>query len=305
MEGKKVSQLWYVRRGNAVKGPFTLGLVRRYALLGRISANDQLSPDREQWKALAGWPELIPEEIKHLDTPEDLQRLELARRREDERLHPDRRQDRSPAQPEQEQRHGGDRRASEGAETLGHRHAVAEFMGDLREQRPRYRTQMVITAVLVVGVVAAYLLAPGTREPTDLRQCDAPPRAGINWSTCKLGGLSAVGATLEGAQARNVDLTAANLSRGRLRGSDLSYAVLDAADLSGADLSQSTLVGASLRGAQLAGADLRGSDLSYADLTGATLERTRLEGARFDKAIWPDRTECSPGSEGGCLVPAR
>src|SRR3569623_1333074 len=37
--------VWYVRRGDEVKGPYPSGLITRYVLLGRVRANDEVRID--------------------------------------------------------------------------------------------------------------------------------------------------------------------------------------------------------------------------------------------------------------------
>jgi len=46
---KAISQIWYTRRGSEVKGPFPIGQIRRYVLLGRIRETDEVSTDGETW----------------------------------------------------------------------------------------------------------------------------------------------------------------------------------------------------------------------------------------------------------------
>ena len=301
-DDKTKSHIWYTRRDGQTRGPFPIGQIRRYVLLGRLRDSDEVSPDGETWSRVRDTDAVIPDVAKNLETPEDYQRLERARLREDERLDPDRRL--APGLPEPkdwERRDRSDRRRDENMEVVQHRLTKAELIQELRTQRPNYHWQISVAAVLVAAVVIAYFLAkPQTTEVA--RECNAPPRSGIVWDTCQLDGSQLEGADLRAASARNANLAKSRLRFGLMAGADLSYAVLIEADLTGADLAKAQLVGTNLRGANLTSADLRGADLSYADLTGAVMMDAKLDGARFDKAVWPDQSLCGVGSVGGCLI---
>lgn len=304
-EEHAASHIWYTRRDGESKGPFPIGQIRRFVLLGRLRDTDEVSPDGEKWARVCDTPVVIPDVMKNLETPEDYARLERARLREDERLDPDRRN--TPELPEPkdwERRARSDRRREEDMEVVQHRLAKADLIKELRSQRPSYRLQIGVTVALIAAVVAGYFIAnPQSVEVA--RECQAPPRAGINWDTCQLDGSQLEGADLRGASARNVNLARALLRFALLAQADLSYGVFNETDFTGADLGGAQLIGANLRGADLSGADLRGADLSYADLTGAVLVDAKLDGARFDKAVWPDRQICGVGSTGGCLQEGR
>lgn len=301
-EEKTISQIWYTRRGSEVKGPFPIGQIRRYVLLGRIRESDEVSPDGETWQLVSATPVVIPDEMKHLETPEDFQRLERARLREDERLDPDRRRGRELPEPKDMERRHSDRRQREEMEVVQHRLVKAELIQEMRRRKSSYRTQAVVTALLVALVVVAYFVAQPRTTVTE-RECTAPPRDGIHWEACQLDGSRFEGARLRGAYARNVKLSRAVLRFAVLEKADLSYGMFVETDFTGASLSGAQLVGANLRGADLSGADLRGADLSYADLSGANLTDAHLDGARLDKAVWPDQSVCAAGSVGGCRLP--
>jgi len=76
---------WYVRRGSAVQGPYSLSQLRRYLLLGRVRLTDRVSDDGEHWLRITQRPDLIPPEMSDLGTEEGLARYEAARRALDER----------------------------------------------------------------------------------------------------------------------------------------------------------------------------------------------------------------------------
>lgn len=76
---------WYVRRGSAVQGPFSLEQVHHYVLLGRVRLTDRVSEDGESWVRVTQCPELIPDGMRDLGSEEGLARFEEARRAVDER----------------------------------------------------------------------------------------------------------------------------------------------------------------------------------------------------------------------------
>jgi hypothetical protein len=88
-----------------------------------------------------------------------------------------------------------------------------------------------------------------------------------------------IGANLELAELRWVNLRETHLSAANLYGADLSRADLYQADLSEADLSRAYLARADLTLATLSRANLRGANLSEADLCFANLSGTDLSRA--------------------------
>ena len=76
---------WYVRRGSAVQGPYSLNQIKRYLLLGRVRLTDRVSADGDHWTRITQCPDLIPDEMQNLGTQEGLARYEAARRAVDER----------------------------------------------------------------------------------------------------------------------------------------------------------------------------------------------------------------------------
>ncbi len=294
------SQIWYTRKGGAVRGPFPTGMVRRFVLLGRLDEDSDVSPDREAWFRLGDIERLVPEELKHLETPEDQERLLRARLREDERRR-DRRHDDDDAG--RERRRGSDRRGPE-PEILVVRRAARERELEHTAAAPR---RSMVLAWSILGVVLGGLLiagiyagmsAPRGTEP--VRNCDASAAPEVDWGNCSLEGAKLDGAALMGARIDNADLHSAALRGADLTRSNLAYSNLSTADLRYANLSHAILLGTGLRSADLRNAILRQADLSYADLRGAQIGGADLEGARLDKAIWIDGRVCAAGSLGDC-----
>lgn len=81
----------------------------------------------------------------------------------------------------------------------------------------------------------------------------------------------------------------------RLEGADLRGVDLSCADLRGAELEE-----ADLRGANLTGANLKNADLEKANLKGAIIDGAVFKGADLDYTIWVNGRVCAEGSVGSC-----
>lgn len=287
-------QLWYVRRGTLVQGPFPRGLVVRYVVLGRIGDDAELSVDLETWLPLAEVSELMPEAVA-----ENGDRLIALRRWENERI-ADRRRE-SSDEPIDDQR-GEDRRVQADSvprPVLRHDDPVLLLA---RRQRLRCATAaLALVVLLAMGLALIFYRAP---PPPAVVDCTSPAQAGVVWNSCDLAGRMLARSDLAGARMNSVSLAGADLREARLVGVDLAFSNLNFADLRKADLGGTRLMGASLRGAELDGARFDGADLSYADLRGARMGDVSLRGARLDSALWVDGTTCAAGSIGACRIAA-
>lgn len=282
----KEIQNWYVRRGSEIRGPFPAGLVSNYVLLGRISEQDEVSPDKQEWQPLSQVAGLIPEVLLVARThPEDAdaqERLAAARRWADER------QQAKELSQESERRDQG----STGS--------FAKPRSPVVSAQPGGRRGLILlSAILLIILLAVFL--PKSPQPAGPR-CDAPPAPGVNWSNCRMEGGQYPNADLAAANLRNTNLTAAVLRAANLQGADLAYANLTLTNLRGANLKGANLKGANLRSAELASATLEEADLSYADLSAVDLQGISLQGVRLDHAIWQGGAVCLPGSLGECLL---
>lgn len=288
----KETQNWYVRRGKEVKGPFPAGLVSRYLLLGRISENEEVSRDRQEWSRVGDVSELVPEAMRaaraNPDDEEVLERLAAARRWADER----RELKGAPSEVASERR-------TESSDEMALRSAHLAREDEFSTVPLVTRRDYLIIAFIVVGLVALAFLLPSRDHPVG-PQCAAPPSPHVNWSNCRLEGQQYANSNLAGAELRNVDLTGALLRAANLAGADLAYANLTLANLRGANLNHAELKGASLRQADLSNTNLTGADLSYADMRHVILDGAVLAGAKLDNALWSDGVVCLPGSVGTC-----
>lgn len=275
--------LWYVRRGDKMAGPFPSQVITNHALLGRLKLTDEVSTDRLVWQSLADVRELLPHELLEVhaeDNPEQRQwreeRLKAARRWADERTHEERRTEELTERPEDR------RQTNESSDVLAlphHHPAPAEAPGK--------RSYLGVAILVVVGLAAGlglFYFQPVNPVKVGVipaqPQCQQAPSPRVNWNGCDK----------QEMRLRGVDLSA----------SDLTYANFYHADLSGSRLSRAKLVGSNLGGALLNDVDLSNADLSYADLKSASLISASLAGAILDHAIWTDGRECAAGSIGQC-----
>lgn len=293
------TQLWYTRCGSQVRGPFHVGLIRRYLILGRLSGDDEVSVDQQTWTRIALIPQFAVEELyPDLEDPLARERLLAAKRWADERRGGERRGTGQGGPLEPDRRAGQDRRGQESDQTSSPRVARAERPV---AASPRSQNTLGLIAVVMIGAAFVALIftlkPPGSAKGPD---CSAAPAPGVNWANCHLQGRRLRGMDLHGANLHNADLSGMDLAGSNLAGADLAFAKLPMADLRGTDLSSAHLKGTNLSEADLEDADLRGADLSYATLRRASLTGAKLAGATLINAIWIDSTVCGPGSVGGC-----
>jgi uncharacterized protein YjbI with pentapeptide repeats len=299
-------QLWYTRRGEAVQGPFPAGQITRYIILGRVLLTDEVSMDRKVWVPLNQVPEMIPDLVQSdTDDPALRQRLQAAKRWEDERSR--NRREAEAAAVAADQRGREDRRKVAVPAEQRPKVARPDRLGAHIEESRRSRRLSGLIAVgvlLILGLLVVVYRPPSQVAEVGL-ECAQQARPGVDWSNCSFEGRGFARADLTGAQMKNMRLSRADFSAARLDRADLSYSELAVARLHGAHLNSAVLVGAGLRGADLGEADLAGADLSYADLLGADLGGADLSAATLDNAIWVDGHVCAPGSVGRCLQAAQ
>lgn len=282
-ETEQQGVLWYTRRDGVVRGPYRQQQLSRYVLLGRIRDDDDVCPEGGDWVRLDQRPDLIPDILTLPPNETNRYRLQIARRRADERGPLDRRTE-GPGNRTglRDLRSGVERRRSGDSDTW--RYCDTGCRVAHGGQTHRFRYPLAGALLMVCGLLGNFLygaLTPG--EPT--AECTARARPGVNWTGCNLSGLAARHANLVGARLRDARLDAVDLSFG---------------DLHHADLSNASLIGMTARGADLRHARLRGADLAYANLSDTRLEGADLSGANLSNAIWVDRKPCLAGSIGTC-----
>ena len=324
MKKNKV-HLWYTRRGKEIRGPFPVGMITRYILLGRILDTDELSHDQREWRTVAESPELMPAELKlDLSIPEHVEKLRIAKLREDERQPDDRREKYAEAEQTENveflSRSGTERREQEAKITLRRRKAKSDFLQKLKNNNENYIPRV----LLVVGLVTLIIWSSVTISPESkvlVNDCGQSPMPFVNWSNCSKEGIQLQDMDLGGAKLLNTKMSGAKLVNVKLTGAKLSYIDLSNASLTDSDFQDAMLMGAILRSAQLKNANMKNSDLSFAILqdanlsnvnfqnanlrhavfNGANLVGVDMSGAILDKAIWIDNTVCAPQSVGRCI----
>jgi len=290
--------LWYTRDKQGIKGPFTIGMMHRFILIGRLQLKSEVSRDKRDWLIVRNVSILIPEEMQHIRTDEDQERLLQAQLREDERSKDRRREKLGEFQG---RRNKTDRRQPEGVISKAYRrtrsHVTNETLTDERNILPSLFIVSVIVCLLITGI---YVYLESDQSAYKQADCTIPAKSGVNWSHCQMEGKALIGAMLERATIRNANLTGANLSSIKLAQADLSYANLSIVSLANADLKKAILKGVNLRGADLSNAIFRGADLSYADLRGAQIKGADFSGVILSKAIWVDGSQCKVGAVSVC-----
>lgn len=286
-------QLWYVRRGDKVSGPFPTQVVANNTLLGRFLPGDEVSLDQLEWKPLVTVAELLPRELLELHDetdPEHRQwleeRLKAARRWADQRTHDDRRlaEEAAGREIQEDGLRGEERRKAETDDevlALPHHHAALPQESAFRRYLGVYASIGVVLLLVALGVIYYQPVNPVKVGVVPVQPlCSKAAAPGVNWSGCDK----------QGALLRGVDLARSNLDY-----ADLSHAVL-----SGSRLDHVSLVGADLSATDLTNANMSNADLSNADLSAANLQSANLTGAVLDHAIWVDGRVCDVGSLGQC-----
>lgn len=278
--------LWYVQRGDDVRGPFRWDVITRNIALGRIHHDDRLSQDASTWRPL--------DEIARTRVLPSMPPISIADERRRER-----RSARADDAPPAGLRRGDDRRQPEASSVVARRARSERVWASLRVPAMQARLPMLVVSLLLAVSVAVALRwhLPSAPSAPD---CLAPPAPAVNWDFCAKPDVVHRQVNLSGASARNARLTNAVLVGANLQGADLAYADLSAADLTLVDAGRARLVGASLRKARLNHARLTGADLSFADLAGADLAGAELTATRLGHAIWSDGRVCSRDSIGVC-----
>lgn len=296
--------LWYIRSAAGVQGPFPAGQVAQYVELGRLGAEDRISPDGVHWVTVAGSGQFdaalqvraraVAVQAGAEESPEDWARERaLARLRwVDER--------RAAVLVAADH---ADARAGESVAVLSLRqdHDLTQAQTQQAVRRhPAYRYAGLAGLVLAAIALALWYGQSRQPEPTaapllSAPDCLAPPAAYVNWQGCDKRWATLHGRDLRGARLGGGRLDAAALDR-----ADLSYADVRGASLRGTSLRGARLIGADLSGADLTGADLTGAVLDYASLSGAIVSGVRWAEARLSKTVWVDGRACAPGSIGEC-----
>ena len=154
---KQKKQLWYVRRGSEMMGPYPAGMITRYILLGRIQESDEVSCGDNVWHKVTDVQELVPEVMQtSMDDPMSRQRLMAAKRWADERTKGDRRLLMKTIGTD---RRTDDRRAST-VDVVQPRENAEDQINEQIEVKEKDRQigKIIVISVVVAVVIAMYLL---------------------------------------------------------------------------------------------------------------------------------------------------
>lgn len=290
---------WYFRIKGKISGPYAAGLVSRYILLGRIGMDDELSTDKENWRAVRSVSDLIPDVMKgDVEDPFMRERLMAAQRWADERYRGNRRY--SEEEEANRNRMVGDRRDNETPESIEYRQKRQKRLGIGLRGENTVLGWLLLIASLITIAYAGYFAYTHQREVNPI-DCDSAPVTGVNWRNCSMEGRNLARVDVSKSVMNNANLSGVNLEAANLTGADLSYVNFSLVNLQQASVNNAILLGANLRAANLRGADFSGADLSFAILTDADITGIRLEGANLAKAIWIDGLPCAANSIGACL----
>ena len=289
MANKTHADLWYIKRGGDVQGPYRWSVIERNIALGRITDTDRLSEDGVQWRPAETFASSLSLTVDGGVAAHDERGRD---RRADEN---------DDANDERDQRGGRDRRKRESKDVVARRARSERVWAGLRTRSDPIRRPMFAMAAILTSIVilALNLSMPQKRGAPD---CEAPGAPRVNWDFCSKPGIRLNDRELALMSARNAKLTGATLAGSNLKESNLAYADLTSADLSLSDLSGARMVGADLRNAKLRHARMTHADLRFADLSGAVIAGADLSGAHLANAIWINGRTCERNSIGVCIV---
>lgn len=291
------NERWWVRRGQATKGPFSARRIGIFLAEKKLRVTDELSPDGSNYRKVTDWPSFAE--------AFDASRSERAQRQAELAAVPLKHEIQPDLAPGKLAAERAVRRAAVAESTL----AVGVDTG-LPPRRTDGRTATMLLTLLLVGLLGALVLAalrlletqPELADtPSDVAaRCTRTPAAGEDLSRCYLSRVNLEGQALPGINLRSAMLVGARIDNADLSSADLAYADLSGASAVGSRLTGARLIGVELVDAILSGADLRDADLRYADLTGADIKDALLEGANFARATWIDGRVCGEDALGGC-----
>jgi len=221
---------WFVRRGTAVRGPFSSSKVRHFVLEETLDLDDEVSADRRQWRSLGSVPEVVPLQMRTDD---------------------------SVVAAEQDAERRGERARATRAILVTllvviSLTASVSFFGRQPADIARDCASAPVPGVFLEGCKLA------------AAQMTGASLVGAHMANTSLSGANLSESDLTEADLRYADLSGADLSYAKLNAvdlkganltlADLTNALLDGADLSFADLGGARLGGASFKGARLEGA---------------------------------------------------
>ena len=286
--------VWYLRKNGKVSGPFPVGQISQLLIVGRLSLDDEVSHDKDEWFTIQSVPALIPDVLNEADTGKQSERLAAARRWADERRE-ERREDnvKTPSRRTDGRRH---HEPKQEVEYRQHRESIYKKF--------RERPKMAIAKLLLfTGIVLAILWGSFNYSPlniVDEPDCSAQPAKGVNWRNCNKLGLVAIRADISESNLHSVILRDSNLFASNFTKTRMDYSDLSSSNLSFTIFKQANLKGASFKKSDLRRADFSSANLSYADFRGASIVDTIFNQADLSHAIWVDGRQCKADSISQC-----
>ena len=271
------SQLWYVRDGRHIRGPFASGLISKDILLGRIHPNDELSQDKKKWREASTVHEVMPDVIKHRHESNYKERLRAARRWSDER--------------------GEVREKDENGEEKIY--LPRKEVTHLGIKTTGVVGITIFVIALITFVYTVFVFTPD--EPIVKIDCTIAGVDGSLFDSCHLQRRNFSQRSLKGSSFKNSLLQNSQFIKSALQNSQFDYANLSNADLSYANFTQASLKAVDLGNTILNGTIFSNADLSYANLSGAKASNVKFTDTNLANAIWFDGRVCAKKSIGQCL----
>ena len=286
--------IWYLRKKGTISGPFPAGQISQLLIIGRLSLEDEVSPDKEEWCIIQSIPSLVPDVLTETEPGLHSERLAAARRWADER-----REERREDNPKVPGRKGAGRRHHESRQELEYRQHRESIYKQFREHPKMGMTKLIVFSGILLAVVwGSFNYSP--LNIVDEPDCNAQPRKGVNWRNCNKSGLVAIRADISESNLHSAILHDSHLFASNFSKSRMDYADLSKSNLSFAIFKQANLKGANFRKSDLRQADFSAANLSYANFRNASIIDTVFKGADLSHAIWVDGRECKKGSIGRC-----
>ncbi len=286
--------VWYLRKKGKITGPFPVGQISQLLIVGRLSLEDEVSHDKDEWFTIKSIPALIPDVLDEADAGQQSERLAAARRWADER-----REERREDNAKTPSRKTDGRRHNEPAQDVEYRQHRESIYKQFRE-RPK---MAIAKLALFTGILLAILWGSFNYSPlniVDEPDCSAQPAKGVNWRNCNKLALVAIRADISEANLHSVILRDTNLFASNFTKSRMDYSDLSSSNLSFAIFKQANLKGANFKNSDLRRADFSNANLGYADFRGASITDAIFNGADLGHAIWVDGRQCKEGSISQC-----
>ena len=211
---------WYIKKKDKITGPFPAGQISQLLVVGRLTIDDEVSYDKDEWSLIKDIPALIPDVLLHNsgENPDaKTERLAAARRWADER-----REERRDENPKTPSRKSNGRRDLENHQDVEYRHRRESIYKQFRERPQRAFASLFIFIVVIVAVVwGSFNYSPLVL--VDEPDCTASPRKGVNWRNCNKPQFIAIHSDISESNLHSAILRDANFSGSIFRKSRMDY----------------------------------------------------------------------------------